>query len=52
MVSIELEILKMCWIEHSKRIDEMHRIYPPEDLRIKILREELERIKIKINNIT
>ena len=47
-MTIEFEILKLSWIEHSKRIDELCKIYNPDHDSILILKKELESIKKKI----
>lgn len=49
-MNIENEILKSSWLEHSKRIDELYKIYPPDYSLIIELKKELEKIKSKWPN--
>ena len=47
-IDTKQEILKMSWFEHSKRIDELHRILPPNHPQIAKLKRALEKIKIEM----
>jgi hypothetical protein len=48
-MNIQYEILKMSWFEHSKKLDELHKLYSPDHPQISIVKNALEEIKFKID---
>jgi hypothetical protein len=48
-LTIELEILKMSWYEHQKKMDELHRLYAPEHPKVLEVKNSLEEIQTKID---
>jgi CRISPR/Cas system type I-B associated protein Csh2 (Cas7 group RAMP superfamily) len=48
-VTIEFEILKMSWYEHSKKLDELSKLYSPEHPRVLEIQKELEKIKVQLD---
>lgn len=48
--AIKREILRLSWFEHSKGVDELHKIYGPTSPKIIELKKELKKIQEKIHS--